>query len=152
MKRRALVYTAFAFMTVLVLVHPLWYMPSLRSLPQASKTIPAGRHDDAAQILQARLHGVEPEHFDVFFDDAGIAYGDGVQIKDLLESAGWKCDRMTSAPAREQLWDLEIVAPADSAAANVIYDWARSTGYRVHFEFSHRKLAIIAGRTHMARN
>jgi len=35
------------------------------------------------------------------------------------------------------------MAPADSESANIIYDWAKSVGYRPHFVIAEGKLTIL---------
>ena len=67
------------------------------------------------------------------------------QIKQMLEAAGWTCDKLDSTLDSPPPSAFEIVAPAESPTANILYDWARSAGYRPHFVMKERKLAILTG-------
>ena len=140
MSRRIPVATAM-IVAMYVIGHPRWYMPSLWHTPQAG-IMTSEQLGASARRLKERLMTVAPEHFEMCVPNSvPDASGSVLQLKQILQAAGWtsdKCYSTSSAPL-----GFEIMAPADSESANIIYDWAQSVGYRPHFLIREGKLTIL---------
>jgi hypothetical protein len=112
-------------------VTPRWYMPSLARSPQVG-SMPSEQLGASARRLKERLMTVAPKHFEMCVPNSvPDASGSVVQLKQMLQAAGWICDKCYSSSSAPL--GFEIMAPADSESANIIYDWAQSVGYRPHF-------------------
>jgi hypothetical protein len=124
-----------------VIAHPRWYMPSLSRAPQAG-SMSSEQLGVSARRLKERLMTVAPEHFEMCVPNSVPDTADSVvQLKQMLQASGWICDKCysTSSPPL----GFEIMAPAVSESANIIYDWAQSVGYRPHFLIREGKLKIL---------
>jgi hypothetical protein len=124
-----------------VIGHPRWYMPSLSRAPQA-ESMSSEQLGASARRLKERLMTVAPEHFEMCVPNSvPDPSGSVMQLKQMLQAAGWVCDQCYSTSSAPL--GFEIMAPADSESANIVYDWAQSVGQRPHFIIHEGKLTIL---------